>query len=188
MTDQELKMNESKYFLGLMEDSMQQESYEHFTFNLSAFLAAARSILQYTLDRSKAAGKQIQFDNLVTGKPILKYFKDKRDVSIHQKPVRPIQQVNISVHSSIIIRVTESSKILKVDSNGNKISETVNPTIDPENAQGSTENPTTKLSPTRETEYRFNDWPGNENVLQLSQLYLQDLQTFMNDAQAARLI
>ncbi len=45
------KIREAEYFLGQM--LCTQNQLQHFTYNLSAFLSAARSVLQYALAEAK---------------------------------------------------------------------------------------------------------------------------------------
>lgn len=105
MLDQEQKLKEAEYFYDLMVDSFQKEMYDPFTYSLSAFLSAARSILQYTFDQAESNGRKKDYNKLITCRPILRYFKDKRDMNIHAKPVKPIQQVTLSIHWSLTVRL-----------------------------------------------------------------------------------
>ena len=82
---EQTKINEAKYFLTQMTALVDDRAA--FNFNLSAFLAAARSALQYAYEaaKSKPCG-QAWYDSQVGGKPVVKFFKDKRNVSIHVNP------------------------------------------------------------------------------------------------------
>ena len=80
------KLEEARYFLQRMRD--EHETPRHFRFELSAFLGAARSVLQYALEEAKGkAGGKRWYDQMVAQEPILTYFKDKRDANIHSAPV-----------------------------------------------------------------------------------------------------
>jgi len=82
---EQTKINEAKYFLGQMNIVVNDRAV--FNFNLSAFLAAARSALQYAHKEAiPQSGGQAWYDGQVAAKPIVKFFKDKRDISIHEVP------------------------------------------------------------------------------------------------------
>ena len=83
------KIKEAEYFLARME--AEQENRERFEFNLSAFLSAARSVLQYAYEEVKKAGtgEMKWYENSVSGTPIIGFLKDKRDNNIHIEPVKP---------------------------------------------------------------------------------------------------
>src|SRR5262249_22661127 len=80
------KVSEAEYFLGRMTETIEdRKAYEH---NLSAFLASSRSVLQYALKEAEyAAGGAQWYNSWMTTKPVIAYFRDKRNVSIHVRPV-----------------------------------------------------------------------------------------------------
>src|SRR5436309_11754921 len=64
-----------------------------FTRELSAFMSAARSVLRYALEEAKLKpGGQHWYDQAMAG-PLLSFFKDKRDISIHKRPVDPVRRM-----------------------------------------------------------------------------------------------
>lgn len=80
------KLEEAKYFFTQMMDY--QQNRDIFIYNLSAFLSAARSVLQYAKEEAKSKpGGQAWYDNLMKSSPELKFFKDKRDLNVHDKPI-----------------------------------------------------------------------------------------------------
>lgn len=98
MSDTRDKLPESRYFLERMTET--QSDRDAFEYDLSAFLAAARSV---TAIMQKEFGKvsgckdwyeemQVKLQNDNT----MRLLKDKRDVTIHQQPVRPHAHVNVS--------------------------------------------------------------------------------------------
>lgn len=180
MSNQELKLREAEYFYNKMVGDFQNELFESFSFNLSAFLTASRSILQYTHDYAKSTRKLNQYDDLVTNNPILIFFKEKRDLNIHTVPVQPIQQVNIAMQFSINIR--ESIKITRTDSDGNIIDES-------EYEQPNTNTQNSHNNQTKRTLlYKFTDWDGEEDILELSEKYLKELRKFIINAKNESLI
>ena len=86
------KLAEATYFYGRLLD--EEENGKPFLFNLSAFLSAARSCLQYAWEEVRAKGGSAQswYDGYVSNKPVLKFFKQKRDVNIHEEPVKASKQ------------------------------------------------------------------------------------------------
>jgi hypothetical protein len=182
LTKQELKLKEAEYFYNEMISKFENELYEPFNYNLSAFLTATRSILQYTYDDANKLGKLKDYNNLVSNNKILKFFKEKRDINIHTVPVKTIQQVNLDLYCTITIR--ESVKITVMDSDGNVQEERNFGGSDDSNSRSSSQS-----SPlVRSLQYRFVDWPGEEDVIELSTKYLNELRKFIIKAKALKII
>jgi broad specificity phosphatase PhoE len=87
-----LKLGEARYFL----DRMVAERGNHsaVSHELSAFLAAARSVLQYALDEAKATSGGQQWYDQAVADPLLRFFKGKRNATIHREPVRPLRKLS----------------------------------------------------------------------------------------------
>ncbi|TET68168.1 MAG: hypothetical protein E3J56_11730 [Candidatus Aminicenantes bacterium] len=166
------KIKEAEYFLVRMK--AEQDNKEQFEFNLSAFLSAARSVLQYAFEEvKKARTREMKwYENSVSGSPIIGFSKDKRDNNIHIEPVKP--QADYSHEASAVIEFSGSSEDEVRDKNGKVV------------AQGSSEKPTKKsekpkTSAVDEVKYKFRDWPGNEDVLTLCERYIQELEKVVQD-------
>lgn len=102
------KIREADYFLGRMTE--EREIHDAFRFNLSAFLSASRSVLQYALKAARQQpGGQAWYEAHIGASKILTFFKGKRDVNIHIEPV-PFR-ADIAVHASEQIRLSESLTI-----------------------------------------------------------------------------
>ncbi|MDQ7839356.1 MAG: hypothetical protein RDU59_12785 [Thermodesulfobacteriota bacterium] len=107
MHEQE-KLKEARYFARRMEASI--DDPEAFQYELSAFLSAARSVLQYALDEAKQKPNgQRWYEAQVSGNAVLKFFKDKRDLNIHAEPVRPSRHIAVAITEHITI--SESIRI-----------------------------------------------------------------------------
>ncbi|OOC59062.1 hypothetical protein BBD40_25785 [Paenibacillus ihbetae] len=169
-----------------MVDSFQKEMYEPFNFFLSAFLSAARSIIQYTYERAEILGRKPDYNMLVSERPILRYFKGKRDINIHVQPVKSIQQVNIDLYSSVTVQTKESVRIQMIEADGSISRDETYET--PASVQSRQEKDNDEPGPVRSLHYRFDDWPGEEDVLELSKEYLVNLRTFVNNAHSTGLI
>jgi hypothetical protein len=85
------KLEESGYFLTQMKQTV--NDWILFRFNLSAFLSAARSITlvmqkEYHQAADFASWYKLQQEEMRKDK-VLTFFINLRDISIHQKPVKP---------------------------------------------------------------------------------------------------
>ena len=177
---EQTKINEAKYFLAQMTALVDDRAA--FNFNLSAFLAAARSALQYAHNEAKSqSGGQAWYDGQVDGKPVVKFFKDKRNVSIHVNPVSPSARIGVSI-TEAIIHVGDSSSVTIDRADG---------TIEEEKSSSSLPPPPPSPPPPTETgsssvsyEYFFSDWPGSEDVLQLCQTYITEVEAIVSDGVA----
>jgi hypothetical protein len=110
------KLQEAKYFLTKMEET--REDPNSFVYNLSAFLSASRSVLQYVFNETrKTANGNQWYQSFVKSSNTLKFFKDKRDVNIHEKPVSPPSNVQINITDSA--QISESILIVVRDKDGN---------------------------------------------------------------------
>ena len=68
------KIREAEYFLGRMTE--EREIRDAFRFNLSAFLSASRSVLQYALEAARQQpGGQAWYDAHMAASKILTFFK-----------------------------------------------------------------------------------------------------------------
>jgi hypothetical protein len=174
------KLKEAEYFLARMK--AEQENQEDFKYNLSAFLSAARSVLQYAERESNPGknpkakpGAKVWYGNLIANSPVLKFFKCKRNVNIHIEPVKP--QADYLHEAFVTIEFSGSSEDEVRDKSGKVI------------AQGSSEKP--KLEPEKqkkekvltkdEVRYTFSDWPGDEDVFTLCECYIQEIKKGIQD-------
>jgi len=166
------KVQEAEYFLGRMITS--REIRDAFRFNLSAFLSAARSVLQYAREEARPQpGGQAWYDGHMAASRILTFFKDRRDVNVHVKPVA--LRADIGVHATERIRLTESVTI-EIFEGGQLVGRHESPPGQPE------------LEPADEpatisTVYTFSDWAGVEDVFQLSRQYLNEVKAVVADGQ-----
>lgn len=115
MTDTREKLLEAKYFLERMKKELSDR--DAFKYNLSAFLAAARSItlfmqkeLNKTPDFKKwYAEKQSKMQNDKT----MKFLNDKRRMTIHEQAVRPRAHVNAHVSGKLTFSPSLSAIIIR---------------------------------------------------------------------------
>lgn len=171
---EQTKINEAIYFLGQM--TLLVNDRAAFNFNLSALLAAARSALQYANKEARSRpGGQAWYKKQVAEKHIVKYFKDKRDISIHEAPVSPAARIGVSITETLHLGESVCVTIRRRDG-----------TIEEERPLSSS--PTMSMPAETESigtinthEYFFSDWSGSENVLHLCQKYITEIEATVLD-------
>jgi hypothetical protein len=176
---EQTKLAEADYFLGSMKAVITDPAA--FRFNLSAFLNAARSVLQYSLleadttpNSSPPSPGKTWYDGQVAGKPAIKFFKDKRNINIHQEPVSPPAHVSVQLYD--VVQTTESVSIQIIRADGRV-----------EVPRTYTSPPPPRIEPPPSTttySYRFPDWTGPEDVVTLCTTYLADLRAIVADGVA----
>ena len=170
---EESKLKEARYFYSRM--LSETDNRDNLLFDLSAFLSAARSVLQYAIKEAKTkAGGQQWYQIQVTSSNVLTFFKDKRDINVHATPIQVSQHTSIELTE--ILHVSESIHIKKFDQNGQLIGEYSSEPSEP--------TPTTEIPPKVTHRLTFQDWPGNEDVLRLCDLYLNELERVVADGQS----
>jgi hypothetical protein len=92
---------------------MHAEHNDRTTFarELSAFLAVARSVLQYALKEAGTKPDGRQWYDRAVANPLFGFFKDLRDNSIHEMPVRPITKMK-TVHAELLNVGDDDDEIL----------------------------------------------------------------------------
>lgn len=87
--NEDRKIAEARYFLDQMRKPEIHDDRVVFGYNLSAFLSAARSALQYLRDASQSSNRQSWYDTEMSVTRWCSVFKDLRDGNIHEKPTTP---------------------------------------------------------------------------------------------------
>jgi len=171
MAHEKEKLAEAHYFYGRMSEELHNRS--SFVFNLSAFLSSARSVLQFANKEAKLkSGGHLWFDNHMNRSPILSFFKAKRDINIHEEPVKPLlhaeEILTGTVHFSGSLSITHFDATEKVLYQS--------PSEIPEPKAKKPDPPAIGT-----TRYRFTDWKGSEDVMTLSGIYLNELCRVVED-------
>jgi len=121
-TDTHDKLNEAHYFLERMAEN--QNDRDPFRYNLSAFLAAARSVTFFMQEEyAKVSGFQEWYDNqrkLMEGDELMKMLKEKRDLTIHREPLS--LNAHVSVTACDTVTISEGLVLVKYDSEGREVS------------------------------------------------------------------
>jgi hypothetical protein len=81
------KLTEARYFLGRMRQAEIDWNEAAFSHELSAFLTAARSVLQYLHIAAETRANQQWYQAAVATDPSIKFLKEQRDLNIHTRPV-----------------------------------------------------------------------------------------------------
>lgn len=169
------KIAEARYFLRQLHALIGER--EPFNYNLSAFLSAARSALQFAckeVRESDKLGGQAWYDGKVAAKPLVKFLKDKRDVSIHESPVTPSAEIEATVTSRLFLSDSVSVTVHR------KEGVTDMAVSKPDLPQP----PPREVPSSLKFKYVFEDWPGTEDVIALCETYVNDIQEIVSDGQA----
>ncbi len=167
---EQTKLDEAKYFLAQMCSVMNDRTA--FNFNLSAFLAAARSVLQYAHKESQPQqGGPAWYDNAIAQHNTVRFFKDQRDISIHANPISPSATINVSVTDTLHLSDSVSATIVRNDG-----------TVEEIPASPPAPNPTPAKSESTVTyQYFFTDWNGSDDVITLCGSYIAQLESIVAD-------
>ena len=165
------KLREAEYFYSQMQKTV--ADYDAFAFNFSAFLSAVRSVMQYALDEAKTrSGGQLWYDNLTTGKRVLRFFKDMRNFNIHVQPLD--LRKSVTVHDSAILTITGNLTVEKFDAQGNLVERLI---ADDASAPVNVQSQPTSVG----YRYTLQEWSGPEDILSLSRTYLDEVAQLVAD-------
>ena len=117
MTNTKQKLLEAKYFIERIIEN--QAERDAFKYNLSAFLAAFRSVTMIMQKEfSKASGfadwYQVQQEKMKADN-MMKLLCTKRTMTIHQQPVQPRAHINVSISEPITITDSWSAILTRAD-------------------------------------------------------------------------
>lgn len=187
------KLLEAEYFLEQMNSNINNGKI--FIYNLNAFLASARSVLQYLLEEIKVDKESKQwYDKLSSKHNTLKFIKEQRDFTIHERPVNSNSKVKVEFSEHITAAIAEVSvKLYRVDENEKLIlvhdSDSLNSknSIDINNTSqmdivNDNDKSYLKSSMKVETEYMFNDWDEEGDILDVCKLHLIQLNLIIDEA------
>ncbi len=167
------KLDEARHFLAGMMAAVDDPT--SFRFELSAFLSSARSVLQYAREEATTkTGGQAWFDTHATNNPVLKFFKDKRDINIHVQPIVPAATINVA--ATDVIHFSEAILLQVFDNEGNLMSE--------RGIGSGSPPPAASPLPSTSRVYHFPDWTGQEDVLQLCHDYVTAMETVLKDGRS----
>ncbi len=167
------KLDEAKDFYRQM--SEQYDDRTAFKRNLSAFLSAGGSVLQYARKEAETkVGGQHWYGNRVHGSQVLTFFKGKRNANIHDEPVRPTRYSQVTLGGVIAPRA--SLKFVHKDADGNVIQRGSSDSV-----QADSEVQRSRETVSISHRWIFNDWPGTEDVMTLCKQYIDELESFVKE-------
>jgi len=174
------KLGEAQYFYSRM--IVEEKNRDDFRWNLSAFLSSARSVLLYALEeaRPKRGGQQ-WYDNCISTRPVSKFFKDKRNISIHIEPVKPRVDYDLTLKDNVYLSGSLSIVVRDKDGNIKHQYSSGEPKQNPKPKQPRT-------PATLKIKYKFDDWSGSEDIPTLCQMYIQELEDIIRDGIHQRFI
>lgn len=167
------KLDEASYYFNCMVLNEHQTGL--FQFNYSAFLTAARSVLQYSheeadpdCNHNAKPGALKWYEKAVAKSPVIKFGRDERDENIHWAPVIPNAHALIAIKEPMPIKESGLA-ILRGEARVRTI---------PIGAEVEVGTPLTM-----ELSYKYTSerWKGDENVLEVCRLYLDELKALVKD-------
>lgn len=169
------KLNEAQYFLGRMKDV--RNIREHFRWNLSAFLSAARSVtmimnVQYAGSKGFEGwlAEKMKEADLRTG-GMVKYLNEQRRLTVHIRPLKP------SAHIKVDLQM-----ILDVHLNPAFLTGTAGTLV----AGHLTQDNSMKIEKTQETKvehtYYFDD-VKDRDVLSICGVYFEEMKTVVAECE-----
>ena len=172
------KLDEAEYFLQQMA-KCQSDHLPH-RYNLSAFLSAGRSVLQFAREEARSRpGGQAWYDSQVTDNPIVRFFAERRNWSTHTEPVRPIGEIQMHIEETLHFcdDMTEAV-VIRYDNPGpSKVQQQASRWF------AWLPNWPHPSKVTMSGACRFKEWPGTEDLPTLCSLYLVELRKILADGQ-----
>jgi hypothetical protein len=89
------KLTEARHFLDRMQ--VEHGNPAAFALELSAFIAAGRSVLQYACREARLKPGGQQWYDQTMANPLLCFFRDLRNNSIHEVSVKPVSKMTTEV-------------------------------------------------------------------------------------------
>lgn len=105
------KLREAEFFHTQMLAHRRDADVIPFKYYVSAFLSAARSVLQYALDEAQGKPAGQKWYDTEVPKSVVPFFKERRDVNVHKVPIIPGVGYRVEVGDSLNSSVPVSSTI-----------------------------------------------------------------------------
>jgi len=173
MSNTRTKLDEAKYFLTRMAEEVANR--EPFQYNLSAFLAAGRSV---TCIMQKEFSKFVGFMQwynstleVMNSDSLFKLMNKKRVMTIHQKPIRPRGHIDVTSKSTVSISEHVVEVLTCKDGTTKRIEGT--PSTSPSPKESKTE---------IVYHWFFEDIP-DKNIITLSQEYIAKLESLVKECE-----
>jgi hypothetical protein len=176
---EDFKIQEAEYHLRRLHQTQGQEA---FPFELSAFMTAARSVLQYALEEAKPKPGGATWYESQVNDPVVKFFRARRNSNVHVAPIDPAMNTQVTPPAGALgfqgySPTLQTSQQLSADPM--VVEQTVIPPSDP---LRSINVPSVSYS------YRFKDWSGSEDVLTLCLSYLDRIKSIVASGRSQGLL
>jgi hypothetical protein len=177
------KIAEAEHFLGKLNSA----DHEHVRFELSAFLTAARSALQYALEEAQTkAGGKAWYDREVKADSVVAFLKQKRE-NIHERPVPMATDASVMLASSTLT-LSGTVSMVVIDGKTGQRREIHSPpsteSMQPVSPSEERRVPKTTVA----FRYAFRDWSGGEDVPTLCARYLAEIKRIVADGRSRGLL
>lgn len=174
MTGTREKLLEAKYFFECMKEN--QSDRDAFKYNLSAFLAAARSV---TLIMEKEFDKVPGFKEWygeeqaeMRSDKAMRLLNAKRVMTIHQQPVRPHAHVNIGISEHILL--SDSVSVVVTHADG---------TIDRSESEPPAPSVPTETEGTMKWRWYFDELP-EKDIVSVCEEHIAKLETLVTECES----
>ena len=182
MANEDQKLREATYFFGIMKTKINDRNA--FVYNFSAFITASRSIVQYAFEECRSdASARAWYDDYISNTDLIRYFKNKRDINIHESPLIPNAAYSVKATVHLAISGGCSVKVMARDANGNFM-ETPTPMSDEAELAIVTPTPTSSPQSKESVRYFLQD-RRNDDLVDLAENYINELTAFLCAARAA---
>ena len=177
--DTQQKYDEAKYFLEMMRENI--EDRQKFEYNLSAFLAAARSVTLFLKKRflTKSDYNDWYFANEQKDKTgILKFFREKRNIVIHEKLINPRSEISTTINIAMAVSASFEAIVRNAEGTIKDYEYSKSP---------AKPKPASKPNSREETKYKwfFKDWQEtDEDVTTLCEKYLNKLKIIIEEVES----
>lgn len=147
---------------------------------LSAFITPARSVMQYIFASAEQRQRLKEYNGMVSGNTVLKFFKEERDFNIHKAPIIPNKLATVDIAASITVGMKEEVKIELI--NGEDYKEIVSSIESVDNLDNVEETIDSKV------QYFFDKWKGEEDLVELCDKYILELEKMIREALDLKII
>jgi hypothetical protein len=174
------KIEEAEYFLTGIANAANDPTATRY--QASAFLTAARSVLQYAREEAMVkAGGQQWYDNAVVRDPVVKFLKDHRDINVHERPLPMRTHISIEVPAGVLTFQSTLAATIIRGATGEQEHRVL---TDPVSGGAPPVPVSLQADGKRTYAYEFKDRPGSDDLLTLCKRYLDEIKRIVTDGRA----
>jgi hypothetical protein len=177
---EESKVAEADYFLKGIAGAVDDPNATRY--QASAFLTAARSVLQYAREEAMTrAGGQQWYDDAVVRDPLVKCLKDHRDINVHERPLPMRTHTTIEVGAAVLTFQSTLAATIIRGATGEQEHRVIK---DPVSSSAPPVRVSLQADANPRYAYEFKDWPGSEDLLTLCRRYLDEIKRIVVDGRS----